>query len=110
MVTKVTKKRTSLDWLFLVFITIALPVIVLLGYRAYQEDLAQEVGASSRLTQEIQIQELEHRIRSEQSRGCILDAIDALSRDEPVPRLAECESDVADLLEALERANERPTD
>jgi hypothetical protein len=110
MVTKGIQKRKFLDWLFLVFMVITVPVIILLGYRAYQEDLSKEVEASSRLTQVIQIQELKHRIRSEQSRECILNAIDALNRGESVPRPAECEPDVADLLEALKRANERPTD
>ncbi len=99
------RHRTPLDWLFIVFIAITLPVMVMLGYRAYQ-DLKDQVSTSSRVSQEIQIQELKHRIRSEQSRKCILDAIDALGQDELVPRPAECELDLAELTDDLERAEE----
>ncbi len=104
------KPKAPLDWVLLVFFLVAFPVILLLGYRAYQQDLKDRVLTSSRVTQEIQIQELEHRIRSEQSRKCILDAIDALGQDEPVPRPAECETDVVELMDALERAEERLID
>lgn len=101
------RQETTLDWVFLVFIIITLPVILLLGFRAYLGVLEQITG-NRRIVKEGLVQELEHRIRSEQGRKCILDAIDALSKDELIQMPLECESpDLTDLMEELERAEER---
>ncbi len=71
------------------------------------EELQEQQMVSNRVAQEIQIQELEHRIRSEQGRKCILDSIEALNREEPIPKSPECDLNLSDLLEALERAEKR---
>ncbi len=104
------KKRTALDWFFLVFIAVSLPVLVLLGYNAYR-GIVDQIAESSRNSQNAQVQELEHRIRAEEGRKCVLDGIDALGRGEPIPKPPECESpDLSDLQDALARAEGRLID
>ncbi len=110
MATIFNKQRTVLDWVFIVFLVVAFPIMLLLGYRAYYS-ISQQVDITNRVTQEVQVQELEHRIRSEQGRKCVLDGINALGRNEPVPMPPECESpDLDELLEALKRAEGRLLD
>ncbi len=73
-------------------------------------ELQEQQKESTRLAQEIQVQELEHRIRSEQGRKCILDSIEALNRGESILNPPECGLNLSDLLEALKRAEERLLD
>ncbi len=65
------------------------------------EELQEQQMVSNRVAQEIQIQELEHRIRSEQGRKCILDSIEALNREEPIPKPPECDLNLSNLWKHL---------
>lgn len=103
-VLKLSKQRTAQDWVFVVFMLVAFPVMFLLGYYAYQS-ISELALARGRVVLELQVQELEHRIRAEQGRECILDGIDAIEKGTEVPRPTECEApDLDDLMDTLERA------
>jgi hypothetical protein len=104
---KVIKVKTSIYWLFMVFVAAVLPAITLLGYQAYLS-VSEMITKAKQVTQEVQIQELEHRIRAEQGRKCIIDGVYVLIRNESFPKPPECEApDINDLLEELEHAKER---
>ncbi len=103
---KVTPHKVVFNWLFIAFIAAFLPAITLLGHQTYLM-VSELIKVSNLISQEGEIQELEHRIRSEQGRKCIIDELDALVKDVPYLKPSECEApDLFDLMEDLERAKE----
>ncbi len=100
------KKKTFINWLFVIFVAAFLPAITLIGHQTFLM-VSELIKVSNRVAKEVEVQELEHRIRSEQGRKCIIDELDALVNDEFYFKPSECEApDLFDLMEDLERAKE----